>query len=121
MRTNVLMMRINVSKTKFFVICGNMEDNEPLRLGELTVEHRDRYTCIYLGAPFTSHGSVSSAVKVHAAIKMAHVNKFVDFLKKNYDIPFIVKKRIFHAALMSSILYGCESWLNLRPVSDKIM
>ena len=40
------------------------------------------------------------------------------FLHKNNDIPFIVKKRVFDAALMSAILYGCESWLNadLRPV-----
>ena len=38
---------------------------------------------------------------------------------KNNDIPFNVKKRIFDAALMSAILYGCESWLNadLRPVA----
>ena len=30
-----------------------------------------------------------------------------------------MKKRIFDAALMSAILYGCESWLNadLRPVT----
>ncbi len=41
------------------------------------------------------------------------------FLKKNSDIPFVVKKRIFDAAFMSAILYGCESWLNadLRPVT----
>ena len=31
---------------------------------------------------------------------------------------FMLKKRIFDAALMSSILYGCESWFNgdLRPI-----
>ena len=44
--------------------------------------------------------------------------KFVSFLKKNNDIPFVVKRRVFDAALMSSILYGCESWINadLRPM-----
>ena len=50
---------------------------------------------------------------------MAHINKFVSFLQKNNDIPFIAKKRIFDAALMSAVLYGCESWLNadLRPIA----
>ena len=91
-------------------MCGKLGDSEPLRVLESIY--------IYLGSPFTSDGSPSSAVKAHASIKMTHVNKFVSFLKKNNDIPFIVKKRIFDAALMSAILYGCESWLNadLRPV-----
>ena len=49
---------------------------------------------------------------------MAQVMKFISFLKKNNDIPFQVKRRVFDACLTSSILYGCESWLNadLRPV-----
>ena len=109
-------MKINQSKTKFFVICGKLGDSEPLRVDELVVDYCNQY--IYLGSPFTSDGSPSSAVRAHACIKIAHVNKYDSFLKKNNDIPFIVKKRIFDAALMSAILYGCESWLNadLRPV-----
>ena len=43
---------------------------------------------------------------------MCHALKFVSFLKKNRDVPFQVKFKIFNAALMSSVLYGCESWLN---------
>ena len=49
---------------------------------------------------------------------MCHVLKFISFLKKNRDIPFRVKLKVFKAALMSSVLYGCESWFNgdLKPV-----
>lgn len=36
-------------------------------------------------------GSVSSAIKVHAKSKTGHVLKFVSFIKKNNDIPFVVK------------------------------
>lgn len=109
-------MKINESKTKFFVICGNQSDRESFELGDFVVEPCEQY--VYLGSPFTCDGSVSSSVKAHANTKMAHVNKFVSFLKKNNDVPLIVKKRIFDAALMSTLLYGCESWLNadLRPV-----
>ena len=80
------------------------------------VESCTRYT--YLGSIFTADGFVSSSVAAHAQSRVAHVNKFVSFLHKNNDIPFIVKKRVVDAALMSAILYGCESWLNadLRPV-----
>ncbi|MPC88151.1 hypothetical protein E2C01_083045 [Portunus trituberculatus] len=34
------------------------------------------------------------------------------------DVPFVVKQRVFDAALMSTPLYGCESWLgaDLEPI-----
>ena len=75
---------------------------------------------VYLGAIFCDSGKTSSSIKINANIRMCQALKFVSFCKKNNDIPFIVKKRVFHAALMSSILYGCESWLdgNIKPMEN---
>ncbi len=47
-------MKVNQSKTKFFVISGSERDREPLVVGDLVVEHCDAY--VYLGSPFTSDG-----------------------------------------------------------------
>ena len=58
----------------------------------LVIEHCQSYVC--LGSPFTTDGSVSSSVSVHAKNKLCHVLKYVSFLKKNNDIPFIVKRRV---------------------------
>ena len=109
-------MIINASKTKFFVIGGSQREAEPLRVGELVISSCISY--VYLGSPFASDGSISSAVKLHAKNKLCQVLKFVSFVKKNNDIPFIVKRRVFEAALMSSLLYGCESWVgaDLKPI-----
>ena len=41
----------------------------------------------------------------------SHVLKYVSFFKKNNDIPLIVKRRVLDAAMMSSLPYGCESWV----------
>ena len=62
---------------------------------------------------------MSSAIKVHAKTKLTHVVKFVSFVKKNNDVPYVVKRRVIAAALMSALLYGCESWLgaDLKPVT----
>ena len=51
-------------------------------------------------------------------MKTCHLLKFLSFVRKNRDIPFYAKRRIFDAALLSSILYACESWMSadLRPV-----
>ncbi len=109
-------MKVNEAKTKFFVVGGNAADMEPLHVAGLEVLRCQQYS--YLGATFTADGSVHQAVRTHALAKAAHVSKFVSFLKKNNDVPFQVKKRVFDAALMSAILYGCESWLNadLKPI-----
>lgn len=109
-------MVINQQKTKFFVINGVEVDVQPFEVDQVVINVCNQY--VYLGSVFTSDGTASAAIKAHARAKMCHVLKFVSFLKKNRDVPFYVKRRIFDAALMSSILYGCESWLDgdLKPV-----
>lgn len=109
-------MIMNSSKTKFFVINGDEGDTEPIRVRDLIIEQCSSY--VYLGSPFTSDGSVSSAVQMHSKNKLCHVLKYVSFVNKNRDIPFIVKRRVFDAALTSSLMYGCESWVgaDVKPV-----
>ena len=72
-------MKVNISKTKFFVINGSEQDNQTMNVEGLVVKPCRLY--VYLGSPFTSDGSVSSAVRAHADAKMAHVNKFISFFK----------------------------------------
>ncbi len=109
-------MAVNNKKTKFFAVNVGVEECEPFIIDGMTVNWCDKYT--YLGSVFTSDGSISTAIVAHAQSKMCHVLKSVSFVKKNADAPFYVKKRIFEAALMSTLLYGCESWLgaNLKPM-----
>ena len=109
-------MLVNNLKTKFFTIHASGRDRELLRVGQVVVEWCDRY--VYLGSVFTSDATLSCAITAHAQVKMCHILKCVSFLNKNKDILFYVKKKMFEAALMSTILYGCESWLegDLRPI-----
>ena len=73
-------MVINESKTKLMVINGSCSDKDPIIVDNLVINHCDVYT--YLGSPFTSDGSISSAIKAHAQEKMAHFHKFIAFWKK---------------------------------------
>ena len=54
---------------------------------------------------------------MHAKNNLGHVLKFVQFVRKNNDVPFVVKRRVFDGALMLALLYGCESWMgaDLKP------
>ena len=109
-------MKINVSKTKFMVINGNIEDKNDLIIQDMCVKMCKYY--VYLGSPFSTDGLTSSSIKINANLRMCQALKFVSFCLKNNDVPFYVKNKVFHAAVMSSILYGCESWLNgnIKPM-----
>ena len=85
-------MKVNLAKTKFFVINGGAGDADPLRVNDLIVEHYSSY--VYLGRHFTCDGSVSAAVKLHAKNKLCQVSKFMSIIRKNNDVPFIVKKNV---------------------------
>ena len=114
-------MKINETKTRFFVINGNDEDKVTMHAGEVSVNICDHYT--YLGSIFTADGSTSTAIKIHAQSKTCHALKFISFINKNCDIPFHIKAKVFHAAFVSTMLYGCESWLNgdMKPVHKLYM
>ena len=107
-------MVINAGKTKFMVINGNQDDMAPLEVDGTTISNCDAYT--YLGSVFTQDGSIPTAVRRHCKAKISHVLKYEAFVRKNAEMPFPVKKSVLSAAVTSSILYGCESWLSASAV-----
>ena len=103
------------------VFNGIEGDKQPIMVNNVAVVLCEQY--VYLGSVITADGSSSTAIKAHAQRVMCQVLKFVTFVEKNNDVPFWIKKKVFTCALMSSILYGCESWLNgdVKPVSKLYM
>ena len=104
-------MVLNEKKTKFMAINGDNHDRLPIPMTDITMKHCDQYT--YLGAIFTADGKTEKSLMAHLSVKLKDLNKLIIFVTANYDAPFAVKKRVFDAAFTSSILYGCESWLNV--------
>ncbi len=96
-------MKTNTGITKFFAINGTDHDEKPFTINNFSVIWCDTY--VYLGSAFTSDGNPSSVVVEHAHLNTCHIFKFLSFIKKNRDIPFYVIK---HAALTSTIIYGCK-------------
>ena len=103
------------------VINGNAAERTPITIGGITITNCHTY--VYLGSPFTQDGKVTSAIKAHCDAKASHIIKFAAFVKKNQDFPFWIKKKVLDSALLSAILYGCESWMchNLGQISPLYM
>ena len=104
-------MVMNESKTKFMVMNGDASDREPFPLGDIIIKLCKSY--VYLGAIFTADGSTASSLAAHAKEKRSQLNKLLIFFRNNPDMPFCVKRKVLEAAFNSSILYGCESWLDV--------
>ena len=91
--------------------------NNLLSLEIFSVGYSDHY--VYLGAHFTDDARITSVMKLHADSCAKHVNKFGMFVRKNNNMPYSLKLKVLNAALTSSMLYGCETWLinNIAPVA----
>lgn len=105
-------MKINAAKSKILTVCSN--DKEPFFLGEISIQSTDKYQ--YLGTPITD-ATIKEQMLTHLEQKKPQTLKFAAFLHKNCDAPFQVKRKVWQAALLSSIFYSSESWLchDLRP------
>ena len=101
-------MSINQKKTQFMVINKRKKDKESIVSRGITVKYCDTY--VYLGAPITDNGSYLSMINAHAKDKLKHSIKYYSFLDRNPDVPFYMKKRVAEACVLSSILYGAETW-----------
>ena len=102
-------MSINISKTKFMVINNDENDKATILSNGLSVKYCPVY--IYLGAFITDDASSRHSIELHVESKRKYVLKFASFLNRNPGLPFVLKRRVAEACVLSTLLYGCESWL----------
>ena len=94
-------MVINQTKTKFMVINSDGRDKAAIVSNNVTVPYCTSY--VYLGSIITDDEKFSTHIQEHSTEKRKHLNKFKLFLKKNPDIPFVVKERVFNACVISNL------------------
>lgn len=104
--------QINQSKTKFMVIGGSGRDREPIISGRVTIANCDEYH--YLGVPFTQDGRMTTSLKTNAKERQKQLLKLAQFLHTNRDYPLKIKRTVLEAAFDASLLYGCESWMDVN-------
>ena len=102
-------MMINEKNTSFFVINAAVDEKRPLHLNGKTIDYKDKYK--YLGSWFTDDGKSESALKLHEPDHLSSVNKFAIFCHTNTSMPYHYKSLVMEAAVVSSVFYGCETWL----------
>ena len=107
-------LQINTLKTKF---CSSFSDHIEC-LGE-PLERVDSFC--YLGSNIQLDGVVSHEVSIRIGKAMSRMKELGCFWKQRSN-PNRVKLNVYHAAVASLLLYGCETWpLNIswNPSSRK--
>ena len=54
---------------------------------------------------------MKSVLDLHLKTRTADLNKYKMFCKTNATMPYQYKKKVLQAVILSSLLYGCETWL----------
>ena len=101
-------MVVNELKTQMMVINGVAADRQDFVVSGVVVKHTTSY--IYLGSPFTENGKLKDVIQLHVKSRLKDLNKFKIFCKVNVTMPYQYKKKVLQAAIISSLVYSCESW-----------
>ena len=60
-------------------------------------------------------GLLESSLKLHEPDHQRCVNKFAIFCHTNTIMPYYYKSLVMDAAVVSSVFYGCKTWLTSNP------
>ena len=73
----------------------------------------------YLGATLTKDSRSTVEIKSRIAIATSTMAK-LDKIWRNKEIRFASKMRLYRALVLSTLLYGCESWIMSAETTKKV-
>ena len=99
-------MQISSKKSKVMVNSG---DNTTVQISMNGQQLEEVMAFKYLGATLTKDGRSTAEIKIRLAIATASMVK-LNKIWSSKDINFATKIKLFKTLVLSTLLYGCESW-----------
>ena len=99
-------MEISSKKSKVMVTSG---DNTTVQISMNDQQLEEVMAFKYLGATLTKDGRSTAEIKMRLAIATASMVK-LNKIWSSKDISFATKIKLFKTLVLSTLLYGCESW-----------
>jgi hypothetical protein len=109
-------MEVSSEKSKVMVNSDRDAHAEITMNGE-KLEEVDQFK--YLGSTLTKDGRSTSEVKIRIAIATATMTRLHKIWRSS-DITFGTKIKLFRALVLSTLLYGCESWTLTADLERRI-
>ncbi|MFA0954709.1 RNA-directed DNA polymerase, partial [Klebsiella pneumoniae] len=110
-------LRINASKTKVLVVCGENGDAMDVTLGGERVERVSEF--VYLGRMFDESGSLGGEIGRRVQAGRRVVGSMAG-LAKSEVLSTQAKLAVYNSVLVPTVLYGSESWVCLAEHTSKV-
>jgi len=107
-------LTVSLEKTKMMSMgCPEAEDNRPIQLENGAIAAVDNFT--YLGSNITSDGEIVSEVGVRLGKAARAFGCLRSAIFDNRSLSVDLKRGVYHAVVMSTLLYGSETWVVKSP------
>ena len=117
-RSKSLGLYMNVTKTKVMLMHKKEEDKKvTILVGGKELKQVKSY--LYLGQMVTSDGRCDTEIKRRIGIAKSSFGKMKDALTSR-RLNLSTRKRLLHCYVMSTLLYGCETWTISKQMEDRL-
>ena len=113
---------INIDKT-LYVHMSKSPDTQPITCtnGNISVSSLEvGKSAPYLGMHLYHTNKLGDVIEYNINKRMFNVAKFKSWLEVNKNTPFSIKLLVLDNCVLSSILYGCETWGDLSFIRTKL-
>ena len=112
-------LKINIKKTEvMFQPNSTMTMEENINVDETTLTHVKEFT--YLGSIIASDGHIEAELQKRMAMASRSFGRLRERLWNNLNVSIRVKVKIYRAIILSTLLYGAETWTVYRRHVKKL-
>ena len=112
-------LKINIKKTEvMFQPNSTMTMEEDINADETTLTHVKEFT--YLGSIIASDGHIEAELQKRMSKASMSFGRFWERLWNNQNVSIRVKGKIYRAIMLSTLLYGAETWTVYRRHVKKL-
>jgi len=107
-------LTVSLEKTKMMSMgCSEAEDNRPIQLENGAIAAVDNFT--YLGSNITNDGEIVSEVGARLGKAARAFGCLRSAIFDNKSLSVEIKRGVYQAVVMSTLLYGSETWVVKSP------
>ena len=105
-------LTVSLEKTKLMSM-GSPGDNVPIQLENGVIAAVDNFT--YLGSNITNDGEVVNEVSLRLGKAARAFGCLRSSIFDNRGLSVMIKRGVYRAVVLSSLLYGSETWVVKSP------
>ena len=103
-------LTVSLKKTKVIhqPVTKSTHSSPVIKAGDVTLKAVDQFC--YLGSILSTDANADTDINAHIAMASSSFGRLSKRLWNDHDIQLDTKVAVYKAAVLSVLLFGCESW-----------